>query len=285
MSAAPTARYEVFAAYARARALVREGAVGGARVRAALSPAERAAFARLRPAGARRDYLAAHTLAAAMRAAMRAAEAGSRGGPPPAGARVADRGAAGPLALSLSHAGGVVLCAAGRGCAIGADVESLANVGHEPLALTDEVLAPSEQRALRAWPTPVRAARLACSWTVKEAVAKATGLGVGLPFAWIAVRWDQRGAPRVELDARLVHDARRWWLWQWWPSATHVATVAACAPSAARVTIRVEPLLGEDGTGAGRGEREAGERKRPDLVAVVRVPLHQQHDADFAQGP
>src|SRR5207245_5427694 len=109
-----------------------------------LGAAERRALARLRPPAARRDYLAAHALARTMLAELAGCE------PSRVRFRCSPRGrpefdgppGASPLRFSLSHAEGVALCAVAEGRAVGADVESLRNVGPDPLRVAEAVCSP-----------------------------------------------------------------------------------------------------------------------------------------------
>src|SRR5206468_11134888 len=100
------------------------------------------------------------------------------------------------LRFSISHADGIALCAAAAaGCVVGADVESLRNVGPDPLGVAESVCSRREMDALAMLPAPARAERLLSIWTAKEAVAKATGLGFRLPLPLIAVHEESNGPP------------------------------------------------------------------------------------------
>lgn len=97
-----------------------------------------------------------------------------------------------PAAVSLSHSGELVLCAAGRLRSLGVDVERI-----RPRADWDALCAwtlhPGERARIgragesQRWPSFYQ------SWTYKEALAKALGEGVfGLPFDRVLVSSDGR---------------------------------------------------------------------------------------------
>ncbi|MCO6419617.1 4'-phosphopantetheinyl transferase superfamily protein, partial [Siccirubricoccus sp. KC 17139] len=84
-------------------------------------------------------------------------------------------------ALSLSHAEGLVACAVAQGAAVGLDVESLAAcAAHRPEQLA-AVLPAAERAMIAAAPPERRVALLARLWTLREAVGKALGTGLGAP--------------------------------------------------------------------------------------------------------
>ncbi|MBI3145868.1 MAG: 4'-phosphopantetheinyl transferase superfamily protein [Pseudogulbenkiania sp.] len=150
---------------------------------------EREILVRCRPAAARRDYLAAHALVWTTLAELAGTDphrlrfrATAGGRPEPVAPESACR-----LQFSLSHADGLALCAVTRDGKVGADVESLRNLGPDPLGVAGLVCAPGEMQALQALPATSQADRLLCLWTVKEAVAKATGQGFRLPLNRLAI--------------------------------------------------------------------------------------------------
>lgn len=232
---------EVVVRFARTEAF--EDALLASRARTILGTAEQAALARLRPAAARRDYLGAHALARALLAELAGCEPTRvrfrytpRGRPE----LVAPRGAR-HFRFSLSHADGVALCAVAAGCAVGADVESLRNVGRDPLNLAALVCSGREREGLRTLPASARAERLLSLWTIKEAVAKATGLGFHVPLARIAVDAEDGMPPSVRLDAGAAGDHPFLWrVESWRPTPEHMAAVAVLGKRRGPVAIRFE---------------------------------------------
>ncbi|MCP8689647.1 4'-phosphopantetheinyl transferase family protein [Marinobacterium sedimentorum] len=93
--------------------------------------------------------------------------------------RVLHRSAPG---FSISHSDGVVAVALSHRLEPGLDIEPLSrNLGAG--ICTRQLLSPVQYKALQAIPAAKRGALLARAWCIKEAVSKAFGLGLRLPFA------------------------------------------------------------------------------------------------------
>lgn len=98
----------------------------------------------------------------------------------------------GDLEHSVSHSGDLVVVAVAR-APVGVDVEQLDGrsrpLGGDggPQALAQVVLASEEQAALAAVSPPDRARAFLVAWTRKEAVTKATGDGLRIPFSEVIV--------------------------------------------------------------------------------------------------
>src|SRR5437016_3642706 len=119
-----------------ARTELLEEAAAGSRAWAMLSDSERAIAARMPLARARAEHVAGRMLARTLLAERAGCDPAairlrvSRLGRPQVTAPRAARG----LRFSIAHSDGVALCAVTAQPAIGADVESVRNVGHDPLA-------------------------------------------------------------------------------------------------------------------------------------------------------
>jgi 4'-phosphopantetheinyl transferase len=123
-----------------------------------------------------------------------------------------------PLRFNLSHTRGLVACVVTRRVDCGVDVERVAR----PLnveGMGRGFLTPAEQHALSGLPPARRVEAFVRHWTLKEAYAKARGLGMSLPFNEIG--FDLDGA-----TALLRGDADGWQFAQWTPTDQHVAAVA-----------------------------------------------------------
>lgn len=108
-----------------------------------------------------------------------------------------------PWDFNLSHTHGAVACLVAPGARCGVDVETVSDRAAE---LGDSVFAPSELEYLSA--SGSHAAVSATSlWTLKEAYAKARGLGLRLPFA--RCEFTMHGAA-IALAARPDGDADRY---------------------------------------------------------------------------
>ena len=103
-----------------------------------------------------------------------------------------------PMPVSISHCADLVLCGVMASGLLGVDVERV-----RPRRKWDElasfVLHPSERARLEGLPEPERWRCFYRVWTLKEALAKATGVGLALPFSQIATSDDGRieAAPKA----------------------------------------------------------------------------------------
>ena len=106
----------------------------------------------------------------------------------------------GDLEFSVTHSGDLVAVAVAT-AAVGVDVEQLEGRPHElgggdPVALARVVLAAEEQAALAAAAASGRARAFLVAWTRKEAVTKAKGDGLRVPFGAVVVA-PAAAAPRL----------------------------------------------------------------------------------------
>lgn len=97
------------------------------------------------------------------------------------------------VAASLSHSGERVLCAIAAAGLVGVDVERI-RPRREWDRLAAFVLHPSERSRLEALEEPARWQGFYRVWTLKEAMAKALGVGLALPFSRILFSDDNRVA-------------------------------------------------------------------------------------------
>ncbi len=192
----------------------------------------------------RRLFLAAHALTRALLGACLGAQPQALSfetdafGRPHLVARGAD--AASRLVFSLSHTHGFVACAAWRDGQVGVDVEGLARARDE-VALARSFFAASEAQAIERLEGAARAERFMATWTLKEAYAKARGLGLNLPFTSFEFPEPEASAPQVRFvgadDGDGVDgDAARWHFWSRRCGAAHRLALA-CA-GAARPRVR-----------------------------------------------
>jgi 4'-phosphopantetheinyl transferase len=132
--------------------------------------------------------VAAHHLGIAPRAVRYAGRVGTSEKP-----RFGDP--ASSLEFSISHSGACVVVAISRGVALGVDVERVPTSGPDA-SLVASVLSAAEQQAFGAVPSTARPRAFCRYWTRKEAVLKATGDGLSISPARIAVT-PPRSAPAV----------------------------------------------------------------------------------------
>lgn len=129
---------------------------------------------------------------------------------------------AAPLHFSLSHTDGLVTCAIARQPGFGIDIEPLdRHVGE--LLIAERNFHLCETATLRALSPAARRTRFLELWTLKEAYAKARGLGFGLAFDSLAFAVD-RG--RVVGFLPPEDDGARWHFQLARPSARHVMALA-----------------------------------------------------------
>lgn len=125
----------------------------------------------------------------------------------------------GGLRFNLAHASAWVACVVTRELDCGIDVEAIDRpTDHELLAR--RTLTRDERRELQAAPEGERPRRFIERWTLKEALAKALGVGLSLAFDETGFT----GLPNAITVARA--DAGDWRLEQWSPDARHVAALA-----------------------------------------------------------
>jgi 4'-phosphopantetheinyl transferase len=194
-----------------------------------LSADERTRYERFRQAADRDRYLVAH--------ALLRIQLGERIGVGPHDVEFADGGRKPRLAgpgpapeFSLSHSGERVVVAITGRTPVGVDVERV-NAARDLSPLLDRVLAPTERPAFEALAGESRYAAFYRYWVSKEAVAKATGDGLGLPFAAIVLAGPGDPVELLECDGgpRPAFDI---WLHELDPGAGYVACLAAMGPSA-----------------------------------------------------
>ncbi|MDQ1725636.1 MAG: 4-phosphopantetheinyl transferase, partial [Frankiaceae bacterium] len=186
-----------------------------------LSEAERALALRLAGDDHRRDFIHSHAL---LRRALSACAPDV-----PAAAwdfTTTDSGrpeVAGPfphLSFSLSHTDGVVACVVAADAACGIDVE--AHSAGTTVA-SRRVLTEPEHALLRQAAPAEASVLYARLWTLKEAYAKARGLGLLLPFDQLEVTLAD---PPTLLDRTTSAPSGPWHLEQWPAAPHHVAALA-----------------------------------------------------------
>ena len=125
--------------------------------------------------------------------------------------------------FSLSHTDGMVAVALSEKGSVGVDIEVIdhRNIPQDDLqayGMTSE-----EMMQLALLPEPERDALFIGLWTAREAVAKAEGRGVSLPFSLITVDLSHNKATIHEQENA---PATYWQLWRENPSSRHCICVA-----------------------------------------------------------
>lgn len=136
------------------------------------------------------------------------------------------------LRFNLSHCLTRVVCVVCRTSDCGIDVEPLARgVGRE--LLCGRVLSTAELDWVHSVAPGLRTQRFLRLWTLKEAISKALGLGLALPFEQLEL--DLSGTPTLVSAPPTAPPP--WWLVQRRPTAAHVEALAV------RVSAQNPPLL------------------------------------------
>jgi len=193
-------------------------------VAGSLSPAEHARAARFGRDALRRRYVVGRAILRAILAeALRVAPAdvpitrGRRGRPTLAGRDGLDR-----LDFNVSHTGGVLLAAVGRGVTVGVDVER-GGRAIPTAALARRCLTAAERADLQPLDCDAARRRVLQLWTCKEAMSKATGDAMSARFG----RLDVATAPRLALrGGPPPYEPARWALHALEAPDDHIATLA-----------------------------------------------------------
>jgi 4'-phosphopantetheinyl transferase len=149
-------------------------------------------------------------------------------------------GAAAALRFNLTHTDGLAACALVRGHEVGVDAEAL-DRQVDPDALAPSVLVEEERAMLRRSRTPVET--FLDLWTVKEAVAKAAGLGLQLPLSSVRVTLDPL---RLRFTPELGWDEAGWHVERHRPTPRHSLALALRRPAGWTVAARLHRVRVED---------------------------------------
>jgi 4'-phosphopantetheinyl transferase len=148
---------------------------------------------------------------------------------------VAGARATAPVQVSLSRAGGRVAFAVTGAGRVGIDMDLIADLGRAPIA--NVLLSPAETAGWAAVDRAATAAELTALWTTKEAVLKATGLGLRVDPRDLTVALDRTPGPGTGpapgAGRRLV---------SWWAAPVPVAEIqvlSVAAPPGSVITVAV----------------------------------------------
>jgi 4'-phosphopantetheinyl transferase len=155
--------------------------------------------------------------------------------------------AAARLTFNISHTRGLVVLAVTRENELGVDVEHV-NARHAILSIAERYFAPDELHDLSALPEAARQERFFELWTLKEAYAKARGMGLSLPLDQFAFDLTTPGRVAVSFAPALGDSPSRYRFWQLGPSDEFMVAVCAGVSnvSAPQLLVRrVVPLRSE----------------------------------------
>lgn len=158
------------------------------------------------------------------------------------------------LEFNLSHAGHCVAVGVGNSGPVGVDIERA--VPDDPLELVNEALSDREGEVLRQLPDDRKGAAFIQFWTIKEACAKALGLGVTLDFRKLEVALDP---PRV-LNPRGLLDPGKTFAIEnrliFLDRCPYCLSVAAITEGSDEISFCFEPLSGVLSKNAGPRENQ-----------------------------
>lgn len=140
------------------------------------------------------------------------------------------------LRFSLSHTAGLVACAVTRERDVGVDVERVA-ARSGSAALAERYFSPSEKRRLAGLPPAAAQSLFFDLWTLKEAWAKARGLGLRLPLDATSFELAPGAPPVVSFRDGHEEDPRSWRFALLEPAAGFRLAVATRAEPGARVEV------------------------------------------------
>ncbi|MCI0428001.1 MAG: 4'-phosphopantetheinyl transferase superfamily protein [Nitrospiraceae bacterium] len=131
-----------------------------------------------------------------------------------------------PVRFSLSHTQGLVACLITLSAEAAVDVEKIEH--NQDLALVArQVLSPAEQRALSVLSGKDWTARFFDYWTLKEAYAKARGLGLSLTLSHIGFECGRDDTLLARFASQVDDNSSAWVFWRRHLSPQHTISVAA----------------------------------------------------------
>jgi 4'-phosphopantetheinyl transferase len=173
-----------------------------------------------------------------------------------------------PVQFSLSHTEGLVACLVSLSAEAAVDVEKVA-YGQDWVSVAREVLSAEELSALNVLSGKDWTARFFDYWTLKEAYAKARGLGLSLPISDIGFELGPDDTIRARFASQINDDPLGWLFWHCHLSPQHAISVAAKRDLADECEI-IHRLAGFDGINITSTQTLSGTiNPRPDLSSVV----------------
>ncbi|MCY7393034.1 MAG: 4'-phosphopantetheinyl transferase superfamily protein [Leptolyngbyaceae cyanobacterium CAN_BIN12] len=128
------------------------------------------------------------------------------------------------LDFNLSHSQNLMLCAIAQSTPVGIDLEYLRPVDNL-LQLTQRFFAPQEHIAIQALPTEEQLQSFFYHWTCKEALLKATGVGVA-DLSNVEVSIENGVVKRIRWLVEPQH-LNEWWVELFSPAPEYVAAIAS----------------------------------------------------------
>jgi 4'-phosphopantetheinyl transferase len=147
-----------------------------------------------------------------------------------------------PLHFNITHSDGIVACATARGISVGIDLEAI-DREYDFADVLDSTLAPEERKRFDERSAATRADYFFAIWTLKEAIGKACGTGLGMPFQSTCI--DLEPAPRlVRCAPEIPGDG--WHLSLHAPLPTHQIALAFRPPADRAPAVAVREIAAAD---------------------------------------
>ncbi|MGY0788308.1 4'-phosphopantetheinyl transferase family protein [Azospirillum argentinense] len=142
---------------------------------------------------------------------------------------IADPAMARRLRFNLSHAAGLALVGVAREGEVGVDVEC-ADRHADAAGIARHAFSDSERRFLQGLPADESRLAFLRSWTLKEAYAKARGVGLSLPFRDMEFQYGPDARIAMRLGEGIADRADRWRFEQFSLFDRHIGAVALGTP-------------------------------------------------------
>ncbi len=208
-----------------------------------LSPGETQQAARFTSGRRTREYVFAHALvrAALSRLSPEVAPAAWRFARNRNGRPFISDPRSEPLHFSLSHTDGFVACAVSHCERVGIDVEATDRPAAY-LEIAQTFFSSSELADLISLPPARQKDRFFDYWTLKEAYAKARGMGFQLPLDAFAFHMGPEGKLGISFSRDLRDDPERWCFSQTSPTPRHRLAVADGSGSGLPLIVHPWPI-------------------------------------------
>jgi 4'-phosphopantetheinyl transferase len=145
------------------------------------------------------------------------------------------------IRFNTSRTRGVEVCLIVLAIDAGVDVEKTSR--HvEPTEIASHLFSPEEAADLRSLSEAMQRERFYSYWTLKEAYAKALGMGLSLPFNRFGFDLDADGGPRLVTGRQHQDDPRSWQFVQLRPAPSYILSAALRRGYGPDMKIKVFPF-------------------------------------------
>lgn len=130
------------------------------------------------------------------------------------------------ISFNVSHTDGLIVLGVTCDGAIGVDTENLRS-RPAPSVAENVFFSDEESSAIALLPPHLRTERVFQYWTLKEAYAKARGMGLSIPLDQFSFHFMAQNRVSLSINLQLKDDPSRWKFWQLRPSESHLTAVCA----------------------------------------------------------